>query len=140
MTDEQIIRNKMNSLNAIFKYPSKELFEELFAPDCDYVTFMGQHLKGIDENLAVHKALAGNWFFKGAELVSEIKQIKFAHEKVAVVIAVGAIRFRWQKKVKKSRLSINTNVFIKQGDDWKLASFQNSRIRSLIFFQRLLMN
>ncbi|MEN0055795.1 MAG: hypothetical protein AAGC65_19100 [Mucilaginibacter sp.] len=87
----------------------------------------------------MHTALANNWLFKGAELFGEIKQIKFPAENVAIVIATGAIKFRWQKKVNKKRLSINTNVFVKQNGDWKIASFQNNRIKASNFIQRLMM-
>jgi uncharacterized protein (TIGR02246 family) len=139
MTDEQIIRDKMNALGNIFKNPNEELFNTLFTADCDYITFMGEHLKGIKENLRVHTALANNWLFNGAELFAEINQIKFPAENVAIVIATGAIKFRWQKKVNKKRLSINTNVFVKQNGDWKIASFQNNRIKAPNLIQRLMM-
>ncbi|WP_291909108.1 SgcJ/EcaC family oxidoreductase [Chitinophaga sp. CB10] len=139
MTDEQLIRAKAASMKLMFQAPTRELFESLFTTDCDYVTFMGQHLRGIDENLKVHQQLAGTWFFRGAELVSEIKQVKFMRPDVAVVIAEGAIKFRWQKSVKRDRLSINTNVFVKQDGDWKLASFQNTRIQRPGLMQRLFM-
>jgi uncharacterized protein (TIGR02246 family) len=139
MTDEQLIRAKADSMKLMFQAPSRELFESLFTKDCDYVTFMGQHLKGIDENLEVHQKLAGAWFFRGAELVSDIKQIKFLSADVAVVIAEGAIKFRWQKSVKRDRMSINTNVFVKTDGEWKLASFQNTRIQRPGLMQRLFM-
>ncbi|MEN0055794.1 MAG: hypothetical protein AAGC65_19095 [Mucilaginibacter sp.] len=48
MTDEQIIRDKMTGLGDIFKNPTEELFNDLFTADCDYITFMGEHLKGVD--------------------------------------------------------------------------------------------
>ena len=112
--DQEIIKEKMNLLKRIFTNPTPELFEKIFTADCDYITFMGEHLKGINENLRVHTSVANNWLFKGSELFGEIKQIKFPAQNVAVVIATGTIKFRWQKKLNKKRLSINTNVFVKQ--------------------------
>ncbi|ANH82001.1 hypothetical protein A8C56_14390 [Niabella ginsenosidivorans] len=54
----------------------------------------------------------------------------------AVTIVTGGIKFRWQKKLSKRRRSINTNVFVRrQNGDWKLASFQNSRIQPPGFLQ-----
>lgn len=128
MTDEQLICRKTDLLKLIFEQPSQELLETLFTENCDYITFMGQHLKGINENLKVHQQLTGTWLFRGAALVSEIKQVKFLSPEVAVLIAEGAIKFRWQKSVKKDRMSVNTNVFVKENNDWKLASFQNTNI------------
>ncbi|GEP93312.1 hypothetical protein CTE07_49570 [Chitinophaga terrae (ex Kim and Jung 2007)] len=139
MTDTQMILQKTDSMKLMFQQPTRELFESIFTNDCDYVTFMGQHLKGIDENLKVHQQLADSWFFRGAELVSEVKQVKFLSPDVAVVIAEGAIKFRWQKTVKKDRLSINTNVFVKTNNEWKLASFQNTRIKGPGLMQKLFM-
>jgi hypothetical protein len=98
---------------------------------------MGQHLKGIKENVDVHQSLINNWFFKQAELVIIDLKIKILNEHTATVISTGAIKLRWQKKINLRRLSINTNVFIKQNDDWKLASFQNTRIKNVNFFMRL---
>ncbi|MFB6453956.1 SgcJ/EcaC family oxidoreductase [Chitinophaga sp. Hz27] len=139
MTDEQQIYAKTAAMKLMFQEPSRELFETLFTKDCDYVTFMGQHFKGINQNLAAHRKLASTWLFRGAELVSEIKQIKFMSEDVAVVITEGAIKFRWQKSVTQNRLSINTNVFIKTDGEWKLASFQNTRQQRPGLMQRLMM-
>lgn len=135
--DQEIIKEKMNLLKGIFTKPTPELFKKIFTADCDYITFMGQHLKGINENFDVHQNLTNNWFFKQAELVIVDLQIKILNEHTATVISKGAIKLRWQKKINLSRLSINTNVFIKQNDDWKLASFQNTRIKNANFLMRL---
>lgn len=135
--DEEIIRAKMNTLNSIFRNPERKLFEDLFTPDCDYITFLGQHLKGIEENYRVHKNLANIWLFKGAELVIVDMLYKLLNEFTAVVITKGAIKLRWQKKIKTNRMSINTNIFVKQSNEWKLASFQNTRIKKPGFLMRL---
>jgi len=123
----------------MFQAPTPGLFEALFTENCDYITFNGQHLKGIEENFTTHLRLSGMKLFRGAILESGNVQIRFIGPDTAVAIATGGIRFRWQKKLPESRLSINTNVFIRQQNgDWKIASFQNSRIRKPGFLQRLL--
>jgi uncharacterized protein (TIGR02246 family) len=137
--EELIIREKVQTFGRMFKNPTKELFEALFTTDCDYITFNGQHIKGIQENLEVHQQLMKLWIFKGAELHGEIQQVKFLSGTVAIVIAKGAIKLRWQKKLAKNRFSVNTNVFVKENGDWKLASFQNTRIKPPGLFQRLFM-
>jgi uncharacterized protein (TIGR02246 family) len=137
--EEKAIREKMQTIGLLFKNPTREFFRSFFTADCDYITFSGQHIKGIEENLEAHQALVKLWIFKGAELQSEIQQVKFLSDTIAIVIVKGAIKFRWQKSWPKNRLSINTNVFIKENDDWKLASFQNTRIKSPGIIQRLFM-
>ncbi|MBZ4187255.1 SgcJ/EcaC family oxidoreductase [Niabella beijingensis] len=139
MTDEQIIRTKLEKIKGMFQHPTLGLFEDLFTEDCDYITFNGQHLKGIEENFDAHVHLSNLKLFRGAVLESDLLQIKFVNPDTAIVIATGGIRFRWQKQLPQSRRSINTNVFIRQQNgDWKIASFQNSRIRKPGWLQRLL--
>ncbi|ANH82002.1 hypothetical protein A8C56_14395 [Niabella ginsenosidivorans] len=76
MGDEAIINEKLEKMSAIFREPTPELFRELFTEDCDYITFNGRHLKGIEENLRAHQQLAGLRLFRGAELLWESRQIR----------------------------------------------------------------
>ncbi|MBO9595348.1 MAG: SgcJ/EcaC family oxidoreductase [Niabella sp.] len=139
MTIESIIKDKLGKMEALFQHPTRALFNDLFTEDCDYITFNGQHLKGIEENLLVHQRLSEMKLFRGATLQYRSVQIKPTGPDTAVAIATGGIKFRWQKKLPQSRLSINTSVFIRQHNgDWKIASFQNSRIRKPGLLQRLL--
>lgn len=99
--------------------------------DCDYITFNGVHLKGRAAYIALHEALMNNFLFRGARLEGQIEQIRFLNDTTAVVIATGAIRFRWQKKAPQSRRSINTSVWIKQEAQWRLTAFHNCRIKKM---------
>ncbi|NML37889.1 SgcJ/EcaC family oxidoreductase [Chitinophaga sp. G-6-1-13] len=98
--------------------------------DCDYITFNGMHLKGRQEYITSHEQLMNNFMFRGAKLEGEIDQMRFLNDRTAVVIARGAIRFRWQKKAPQSRHSINTTLWIKNNEDqWQMAAFHNCRIK-----------
>lgn len=100
--------------------------------DCDYITFNGMHLKGREEYVTLHEQLMNNFMFRGARLHGQIQQVRFLDENVALVIATGAIRFRWQKKVPESRQSVNTTVWLKSPEgQWQMSAFHNCRIKKM---------
>ncbi len=51
------IRNTLSRMEQMFTNPTYELFRELFTEDCDYITFEGQRLIGIQENYEAHLQL-----------------------------------------------------------------------------------
>lgn len=107
--------------------------------DCDYITYNGMHLMGRAAYIRSHQELMHNFMFRGATLEGNITDIRFPNEKTAIVIARGAIKFRWQKKVPKSRQSINTSVWVKDAKGvWKMTSFHNCRVKPLGWFAKWL--
>jgi uncharacterized protein (TIGR02246 family) len=134
---EEAVRNTLTRMEQMFTNPTFKLFQELFTEDCDYITFDGQHLKGIQANYEAHLQLSSFWIFKGVRLVGKIISLKFINENTAIVISKGALVFRWQKGASTSRMSINTNVLVLHGDRWKVCSFQNTRIKPPSLFIRL---
>lgn len=119
------ISNSFETLD--FRSASRYLTE-----GCDYITFNGTHLKGREEYIRVHEELMNNFMFRGAKLEGEINQVRFLNETTAIVIATGAIRFRWQKKAPESRQSINTTVWVRNDSgDWQLTAFHNCRVKKI---------
>lgn len=110
-----------------------ELYGSCFADDADYVTFMGQHLKGRKQIADVHQMLfAGP--LKGSVMVSSATadlQPRFLAPDVAVVHAVGEVRLAAPAQDPNDRGSINTNVAVKLNGDWKLTAFHNCRIQEM---------
>jgi uncharacterized protein (TIGR02246 family) len=135
--EQALIKAKFESLGRMFTDPTPEFFENTFTKDCDYITFEGQHLKGVEENFNAHKKLSELWIFKGCSLEGEILSIKFLTTDIATVVAKGGIKFRFQKRLASNRLSINSYVFVKEDGIWKIAAFQNTRIKAKGFFGRL---
>lgn len=138
LADEAAIRKVMATLSEAWTHADARVFASVFAEDIDYVTFMGTHLKGIPENVKAHQELWNSFFMKGSRLEGELKDIRFLNETTAIVHSIGAIKLRWQKKVPANRLSINTNVLVKQNGQWLITSFHNCRIQKLPWFIRLL--
>ncbi|HWV68697.1 SgcJ/EcaC family oxidoreductase, partial [Chitinophaga sp.] len=104
------------------------------------ITFNGMHLKGREEYIRLHEQLMNNFMFKGARLHGQIQQVRFLDENVALVIATGAIRFRWQKKVPESRQSVNTTVWLKNPEGrWQMSAFHNCRIKKMNWLAKWIM-
>ena len=143
-SDEQAINGLLERLSKTFSSLSamtddeiKSAYREMYTEDCDYVLFDGTRLKGVEANAETHIQLGRMWIFKGAALEGISSEITFLSDTVAIAHTTGAIRFRWQKKVPKGRLSVQTTVFIKQNGMWKIRAFQNTRIQPPTIFQKL---
>lgn len=142
--------NKVIEINAI-KQANEKIYRsfetsdfktaaELLTEDCDYITFNGMHLKGREAYVETHEQLMNNFWFRGAKLEGQIDQLRFLNDRTAVVIARGAIRFRWQKTAPSGRQSINTTLWIKnESDQWQMAAFHNCRIKPTSRFATWLM-
>jgi len=113
-----------------------DLYASYFTNDCDYIAFDGQHLSGRKENAEMHNKLFKG-FLKGSKLTGEIKDIRFLTSEIVIYHSIGAVQLRFQKREPKNRLSINTNVVIKENGNWRISSFQNTRIKGPNIFQRL---
>ncbi|CAL1517668.1 SgcJ/EcaC family oxidoreductase [Chitinophaga sp. MM2321] len=108
--------------------------------DCDYITFNGHHLQGRAAYIELHETLMNNFMFRGARLEGVVKEIRFLNDTTAVVIATGAIRFRWQKEAPQSRQSINTSVWVyDETGQWLLSAFHNCRVKEFSRFSRWLL-
>jgi hypothetical protein len=69
--------------------------------------------------------------FKGTRLVGEVKSVRFLTPEVAVIHTVGGTVMRGKSGPSPERDSIQTLVATKDGKEWRLAAFQNTRIRPM---------
>ncbi len=108
-------------------------YGECFTDDADYVTFMGQHLKGRKQIAEVHQWLF-NGPLKGSRLessaISDLRP-RFVTPEVAVVHAHGEAKLSETQSDSGDRDSINTNVLVKQNGTWKITAFHNCRIQQM---------
>ncbi|WP_240613623.1 SgcJ/EcaC family oxidoreductase [Pueribacillus theae] len=114
-------------------------YAHCFTEDVDYVTFFGQHLKGKQEVEDSHHELF-NGVLKGSQMEGRITGIRFLNDRTAIVHCIGNTKMPRQKDYPKNRESINTNILIKQGDEWLITAFHNCRIKKFNFIIRWLMN
>ncbi|HVI44474.1 MAG TPA: SgcJ/EcaC family oxidoreductase [Chitinophaga sp.] len=136
----QAIGRANENLYRAFETKDFKTAAQYLTEDCDYITFNGMHLKGRQAYIDTHEQMMNNFIFRGAILDGKIEQIRFLNDTTAIVIATGAIRFRWQKKTPENRLSINTNIWTKnESGQWQLTAFQNTRVKKIGRMAKLLM-
>ena len=129
-TDEAAVRDLYRRLLDGWNEGSGAAFAAPFAEDGDLVAFDGTHFEGREEISSFHQELFDRWM-KGTRLVGEVTDVRFVGPDVAVVHAVGSTVMRGKTEPSPERDSIQTLVATREGDGWRLAAFQNTRIRPI---------
>ena len=65
----------------------------------------------------------------GARLVGHVEEVRFLSPDVAVMHAVGGTMMRGKTEPSPERDSIQTLVATRRDGEWRLAAFQNTRVR-----------
>ncbi len=138
--EEQAVRDLLGRLSEAWRSGDAEAMGALFTEDCDYVTFDGTHLKGREDNVAMHRTMLRGFFFRGSRLESREVRIRFLNDTTALVHSVGALLLRWQKTIPANRLSINTTVLVRQDGRWLITAFHNCRIKPMGRFAKWMMS
>lgn len=125
--DARVIRSAMEGQWASWN-AGHAVREADFAPDCDYVTFDGTELHGIEENRRLHNDF-GKGVLRGSRLSGRVRRIRFITPQVAVVHSTGNLKLRFHRRPKPGRESVQTTVMRKTADGWRIEAFQNTRIR-----------
>ncbi|MCL4301233.1 MAG: SgcJ/EcaC family oxidoreductase [Anaerolineae bacterium] len=109
---------------------SAEAFAASFAEEGHLIGFDGTHLKGREEITSFHQPLFDKWL-KGSRLVGQVIDVQFLAPQVALLHATGGTIMGGQSKPSPERDSIQTLVAVQRGGEWRLAAFQNTRIRPM---------
>ncbi|WNC15969.1 SgcJ/EcaC family oxidoreductase [Brevibacillus brevis] len=133
------LQNDIDAIHTLFAAMSEAwnkgdgaAFGECFTEDADYVTFMGHRLMGRKQIAEVHQKLFDGPL-RGSRLESSAAgelQPRFVTPDVAIVHATGEAKLADASQDPGDRGSINTNVVVKQGGEWKITAFHNCRIQS----------
>lgn len=105
-------------------------FAAAFAEDGDLVAFDGTHLHGRRVIEGFHQQLFAKWV-KGTRLTGSVDDVRFLGPDLAVMHAIGGTIKRRKTKPARARDSIQTLVAIRTRDNWRLAAFQNTRVRPM---------
>ena len=130
LADEAAVRGLLDELMAGWNAGSGEAFAAPFAPDGDLVAFDGTRFRGRGEIVAFHQPLFDRWL-RGTRLVGRVERVRFLSPNVAVMHARGSTVMRGEPRPSPSRDSIQTLVARREGGEWKLAAFQNTRLRPM---------
>jgi uncharacterized protein (TIGR02246 family) len=109
---------------------SGEDFAAVFTEDGDLVAFDGTHFEGRGEIAPFHQKLFDKWL-KGTRLVGRVKDVRFLSPDVALMHAVGGTVMRGKSEPSPERDSIQTLFAVRQDGEWRLAAFQNTRLRPM---------
>ncbi len=102
----------------------------LFAAGSDYVAFDGSVQRGRAAIEAVHAGLF-NSVLRATVLRGEVEGVRFVAPGVAVVLALGAAVWPWQRGLPADRLSRQTYVLVRAGAGWTITAFHNTRVRPM---------
>lgn len=128
-TDEAAVRDLYQQFMQAWNRGGGADLAAVFTADGDLVGFDGTHLKGRQEIGPFHQRLFDRWL-RGSRLVGRITDLRFLGPDVAVVHAVGGTVLRGRQAPAPERDSIQTLVAARQAEgDWRLAAFQNTRLR-----------
>jgi len=128
--DEEAVRDLYRQLMDGWNRGSGAAFAAAFTEDGDLVAFDGTHFKGRREIEPSHQELFDRWM-KGTRLVGEVKDVRFLGSDVAVMHAVGGTVMRGKSRPSPERDSIQTLVATRESGEWRLAAFQNTRVRPI---------
>ena len=128
--DEVAVRALYTQLMDGWNKGSGEAFAAPFAEDGHLIAFDGTHFKGRDEIVSFHQPLFDKWL-KGTRLVGKVESVRFLSPDVALMNALGGTVMRGKSRPAPERDSIQTLVAIKRNGEWRLAAFQNTRVRPM---------
>ncbi len=130
--DEAAVRGLYQELMDGWNRGSGDAFAAVFTEDGDLVAFDGTHFEGRSEIAPFHQELFDKWL-KGTRLVGKVKGVRFVSPDVALVHAIGGTVMRDKSDPAPERDSIQTLVAVREGggSEWRLAAFQNTRIRPM---------
>jgi uncharacterized protein (TIGR02246 family) len=128
--DEAACRDLYRELMDGWNRGSGEAFAAAFTEDGDLVAFDGTHFEGREEIAPFHQQLFDKWL-KGSRLVGKVKDVRFLSPDVALMHAVGSTVMRGKSEPSPERDSIQTLVAVRQDGEWRLAAFQNTRVRPM---------
>ncbi len=128
--DEAAVREVYRRLMEGWNRGSGEAFAAVFDEDGDQVAFDGTRFRGRREISDFHQELFDKWL-KGTRLVGRIESVRFPVPGVAIAHARGGTIMRGKSEPSPERDSIQTLVAVRRDGEWRLAAFDNIRVRPM---------
>ena len=128
--DEGAIRDLFRRLLDDWGRGDGNAYGSRFTEDADYVAFDGSRTTSRRAIAASHQQLFDK-YLKGTRLTGRIESVRFLGPDVALVHATGGTVMRGKSRPSPERGSIQTLVAVRHGDEWRFATFHNSRIRPI---------
>jgi uncharacterized protein (TIGR02246 family) len=121
------IEDTLTRLAAAWNDGDATAYADLFTPDATYVIFDGTVVRGRDAIEEGHRALfAGP--LRGFRMdPPTAAPVRYLGTDVAHVLATGGTRPPGQEELPAGRASVVSFVLVREGEDWRIAAFQNTR-------------
>ena len=128
--DDAAVRALYQQLMDGWNKGSGKAFASAFTEDGDLVAFDGTHFHGRAEIVPFHQELFDKWL-KGSRLVGQVKDVRFLSPQIALMHAVGSTVMSGKSHPDPTRDSIQTLIAVQEAGEWRLAAFQNTRLRKM---------
>jgi len=127
--DEVAVRGLYQQMMEGWNQGSGEAFAAPFTEEVDFIPFDGTHQTGREQIASAHQELFDKWL-KGTRLTGEVS-VRFLGPDVALLVGRGGAVMRGRTEPARERDSIQTLVALRRSGEWRLTSFQNTRIRPI---------
>jgi uncharacterized protein (TIGR02246 family) len=128
--EEAGVRALLAGLSEAWGRGDAAAYAALFDEDSDYVVFDGTRLRGRAENASFHRGVFGT-VLAGTRLEGGVESVRLLTPEVALVHSSGGVMMPWQSRVSPGQRSRQTLVLVKRQGGWRIAAFQNTRLRPL---------
>jgi uncharacterized protein (TIGR02246 family) len=131
--DERAIRALIDRQITGWDTADPDTYASVFAPDADYVTFLGSRHKGREAIASSYAPLFDK--LHGTRLRLQITQLRCLTPDVALIQARASV-IRPARRWSRGSERINTSIAVRTDDGWQLAASQNTTHRR--FAEKLL--
>jgi uncharacterized protein (TIGR02246 family) len=128
--DERALRALYDELMQGWNDGSGARFAGVFTENGDLVGFDGTHLQGRQVIVNFQQVLFDKWL-KGTRLIGAVHDLRFLGPDTAVMHAIGDMLKRGATKPQRARASIQTLTAVRTDEGWRIAAFQNTRVRPI---------
>lgn len=128
--DEATIRELHNRQVMGWDAGDLDTYASVFAPDADYVTFLGSHHRGRDAIAAAYAPLFSK-LLKGSRLHIDVARLRFVTPDVAIIHTNATVTKKARRRRRRHK-RINTTIAVRTGGRWMLAASQTTTRRRLI--------
>ena len=126
-TDEQQIRQLVQTLEDGWTKKDGNHFAKPFAEDADYVVVNGMQLKGKEAIAKAHQQIFDS-FYKETNIKTEVQSVRFLRPDVAIVHVNGQMNGVSYGKPVDTKAKISLVVEKTDAGVWQIAAFQNTQV------------
>ncbi|WP_410589522.1 SgcJ/EcaC family oxidoreductase [Amycolatopsis sp. lyj-23] len=130
MTAEAEVRGVLERLTDAWNAGDAAAYGRLFTEDADYVTFFGANFSGREAIESSHRALFEGPL-RGSKLTGQLgasAKVRFVRPDVAVVVVGGGSSLNGAETTDAGRESTVSFVLVREGEEWLITAFQNTRV------------